>query len=99
MRIAITKPLFPWDCLEDSPSLQTIHQFLEAVPDGLLLASLRQARGKGRNDYPVHVLCGTAWPTSALSRSGRRSNTAVRPGTKAGPVRCRRPATRASGTG
>jgi hypothetical protein len=28
------------------------------LPDGKLLDSLRFARGKGRNDYPVHVLWG-----------------------------------------
>jgi hypothetical protein len=59
MRIAVTKPLFAWDALEDSPSLQTVRAFLDAVPDSALLQSLRQARGKGRDDYPVHVLWGT----------------------------------------
>lgn len=59
MRIALTKPLFAWDALEDSPSLATIRSFLQAVPDGPLLESLRLARGKGRDDYPVHVLWGT----------------------------------------
>lgn len=59
MKIAITKPLFPWDALEDSPSLQTIRAYLEAIPDGPLLAALRHARGKGRDDYPVAVLWGT----------------------------------------
>jgi hypothetical protein len=52
------KPLFAWDELEDSPSLQTIKDLLAALPDGKLLDSLRTARGKGRNDYPVHVLWG-----------------------------------------
>jgi hypothetical protein len=52
------KPLFDWDSLEDSPSLQTIKDFLAALPDTKLLDSLRRARGKGRNDYPVHVLWG-----------------------------------------
>jgi len=52
------KPLFDWDSLEDSPSLQTIKDFLAALPDAKLLDSLRRARGKGRNDYPVHVLWG-----------------------------------------
>ncbi len=28
------------------------------LPDAPLLASLRHARGKGRNDYPIHVLWG-----------------------------------------
>jgi hypothetical protein len=52
------KPLFAWDCLEDSPSLQTIKDVLAALPDAKLLDSLRNARGKGRDDYPVHVLWG-----------------------------------------
>jgi hypothetical protein len=66
MRIPITKPLFAWDALEDSPSLSTIRAFLDAVPDGALLESLRQARGKGRDDYPVHVLWGTLLLAIAL---------------------------------
>jgi DDE family transposase/transposase-like protein DUF772 len=52
------KPLFAWDCLEDSPALQTIKDLLAALPDGTLLNSLRAARGKGRDDYPVSVLWG-----------------------------------------
>jgi hypothetical protein len=52
------KPLFDWESLEDSPSLQTIKDLLAALPDAKLLDSLRTARGKGRNDYPVHVLWG-----------------------------------------
>lgn len=59
MIVTITKPLFAWDCLEDSPSLQSICSSLQAIPDGPLLASLRQARGHGRDDYPVRVLWGT----------------------------------------
>ena len=59
MIIAITKPLFAWDALEDSPSLQSIRVTLEAIPDGALLVSLRETRGRGRDDYPVHVLWGT----------------------------------------
>lgn len=66
MRIALAKPLFAWDCLEDSPSLKTIRDLLAAIPDGRLLASLRDARGKGRNDYPVHVLWGVVVLTIAL---------------------------------
>src|SRR5262249_52742238 len=54
------KPLFDWDSLEDSPSLQTLKDLLAALPDAKLLDSLRKARGKGRNDYPVHVLWGVA---------------------------------------
>jgi Transposase DDE domain len=58
MIIHTAKPLFAWDCLEDSPSLQTIKDLLAALPDGKLLNSLRAARGKGRNDFPVSVLWG-----------------------------------------
>lgn len=66
MRIAQTKPLFAWDCLDDSPSLKTIRELLAAIPDGKLLDSLRSARGKGRNDYPVHVLWGVVLLTVVL---------------------------------
>jgi hypothetical protein len=59
MLIQATKPLFAWECLEDSPSLATVRQLLAGIPDGKLLASLREARGKGRDDYPVTVLWGT----------------------------------------
>jgi len=52
------KPLFDWCSLEDSPTLNTIKNLLATLPDGKLLDSLRNARGKGRNDYPVHVLWG-----------------------------------------
>jgi hypothetical protein len=58
MVIPAAKPLFAWDELEDSPSLQTIKDLLAALPDARLLDSLRRARGKGRNDYPIHVLWG-----------------------------------------
>ena len=58
MILHAAKPLFAWDCLEDSPSLQTIKDLLAALPDAKLLDSLRNARGKGRNDYPVTVLWG-----------------------------------------
>src|SRR4051794_18209584 len=58
MVIPAAKPLFAWDELEDSPSLQTIKEILHSLPDAKLLDSLRNARGKGRNDYPIHVLWG-----------------------------------------
>lgn len=66
MRINATKPLFAWDCLDDSPSLATVREFLAAIPDGQLLDSLRLSRGKGRDDYPVHVLWGVLLLTTAL---------------------------------
>ena len=56
-------PLFAWDCLEDSPTLKTIKQLLDIIPDGPLLDSLQQARGKGRDDVPLR----TAWGILVLS--------------------------------
>ena len=58
MVIPAAKPLFAWDELEDSPTLSTIKELLGTLPDAKLLDSLRTARGKGRNDYPVTVLWG-----------------------------------------
>ncbi len=66
MRVAVTKPLFAWDCLEDSPSLNTIREFLQSVPDAELLASLKRGRGRGRDDYPVSVLWGVSLLTALL---------------------------------
>ena len=66
MLITATKPLFAWDCLEDSPSLATIKAVLAAIPDAKLLDGLRQARGHGRDDYPVHALWGVVVLTIAL---------------------------------
>jgi hypothetical protein len=58
MFIPNAKPLFAWDCLEDSPSLKSIGEILRSLPDAKLLEGLRRHRGRGRNDYPVHVLWG-----------------------------------------
>ena len=66
MRIALTKPLFAWDCLQDSPNLKTIREFLRSVPDAKLLAALRRRRGHGRDDYPISVLWGVSLLTALL---------------------------------
>jgi hypothetical protein len=66
MRILQTQPLFAWECLDDSPNLKTIKEFLATIPDAKLLASLRAWRGRGRDDYPVHALWGTLVLTVAL---------------------------------
>lgn len=66
MRIATTKPLFAWDCLEDSPTLKTIKQLLEVIPDVELIDSLQRARGKGRSDYPIRMLWGVLVLSIAL---------------------------------
>lgn len=39
MILHAAKPLFAWDCLEDSPSLRTIRELLASLPDGKLLDS------------------------------------------------------------
>lgn len=66
MRVHRTQPLFAWSALEDSPSLRTIETFLKRIPDAPLLDALERARGRGRNDYPVHVLWGVLLLTIAL---------------------------------
>src|SRR4030042_4446692 len=66
MRIPITRPLFAWDCLEDSPSLRTVRDFLHALPDAKLLNALGRWRGRGRDDYPVTVLWGVCVLTPLL---------------------------------
>src|SRR5271165_3704920 len=66
MRITATQPLFAWAALEDSPSMETVRRCLEAIPDAPLLQGLRQARGHGRDDYPVSVLWGVAVLTPLL---------------------------------
>ena len=66
VRVPINARLFPWDQLDDCPSLKTLREFLAVFPDAELLASLRRARGRGRNDYPVHVCWGCFLLTIAL---------------------------------
>ena len=58
MKIHASKPLFAWDCLESSPTLGQLREFLESLPDGPLLEALERHRAKGRNDYPVTVCWG-----------------------------------------
>jgi hypothetical protein len=58
MLIHAARPLFPWDALDDCPSLATIKNVLASIPDQALLDSLRRHRGKGRDDFPIHVLWG-----------------------------------------
>jgi hypothetical protein len=56
MRLATTDALFAWDQLPDGPSLAGLRFLLDLLPDAPLLVALRRQRGRGRNDYPVHVL-------------------------------------------
>ncbi len=40
MRIHAAQPLFAWACLDDCPTLVTIRDFLDTVPDQQLLDCL-----------------------------------------------------------
>jgi len=66
MLVAVARPLFDWHSLEDSPSLASLRELLASIPDTKLLDSLRQHRGRGRNDYPVSVLWGVVLLTVLL---------------------------------
>ncbi len=63
MKIHATASLFAWSELEDCPTLGTIRDFLQTIDDEDLLEGLQQARGRGRNDYPVARL----WPIVLLT--------------------------------
>lgn len=54
----LCRPLFPWDELADSPSLQAIRTLLASIPDERLLHLLAQRRHHGCDTYPVRVLWG-----------------------------------------
>jgi hypothetical protein len=69
MELHTTDPLFAWARLEDHPQLATLCQLLQALPDQDLLRGLEQARGKGRDDYPVRRLWGCVLFTIALRHS------------------------------
>ena len=59
MHILTTDPLFAWHKLPDSVDLIALRHLLDLLPDQPLLEALRRHRGKGRNDYPLHVLWRT----------------------------------------
>jgi len=66
MQLHATDPLFAWARLEDHPQLATLRQLLAVLPDQELLAGLQQARGLGRDDFPIPVLWGVVVFTVAL---------------------------------
>src|SRR5262245_6732110 len=66
MLLPATADLFAWNHLEDCPTLPTIRDFLEAVPDHPLLDGLVAARGHGRDDFPVARLWHVVLLTIAL---------------------------------
>jgi Transposase DDE domain len=73
MHVYVTDPLFAWLRLEDHPHLSTLAALLQALPDGPLLDALRQARGRGRDDYPVERLWGVLLLTIALRHTSLES--------------------------
>ena len=91
MKIAITKPLFAWDALEDSPSLQSLRSCWNRSLT-TRCSSRSACRGKGRDDYPVEVLWGTlVWhrPAACLPRrlprgTPTQSGVATAPGHRRG---------------
>jgi Transposase DDE domain len=66
MQLYVSDPLFAWARLDDHPQLSTLKLLLESLPDQDLLDGLRQARGRGRDDFPVAVLWGVFVFTIAL---------------------------------
>jgi hypothetical protein len=66
MLLHATDPLFAWAKLEDHPHLATLRQLFEVLPDQPLLAGLHQARGRGRDDFPIEHLWGVVVLTVAL---------------------------------
>jgi hypothetical protein len=73
MIVYATDPLFAWARLEDHPQLSTLRDLLAILPDQALLDGLRQARGKGRDDFPVAVLWGVVVFTVVLRHSSFES--------------------------
>ncbi len=80
MRIHATQPGLAWSELEDSPSLKTLRAVLASLPDRPLLDALQQARGHGRDDYPLErlwgvvvlsVLCRHLWLNDCLAELSR----------------------------
>jgi hypothetical protein len=66
MLLYATDPLFAWARLDDHPQLSTLCQLLAVLPDEALIAGLRQARGRGRDDQPVERLWGVVLFTVVL---------------------------------
>src|SRR4051794_38851077 len=66
MELFVTDPVFAWARLEDNLQLATLRDLVTSLPDADLLQGLRQARGKGRDDYPVEHLWGVVVFTVAL---------------------------------
>jgi Transposase DDE domain/Transposase domain (DUF772) len=58
MTPTLCRPLFAWDELADSPSLQAIRALLACIPDARLLHALSERRHHGCNKFPVRVLWG-----------------------------------------
>src|ERR1700730_5544817 len=66
MLLHATDDVCAWDKLEDCPTLTTIRDFLQTVPDQPLIDGLVAARGRGRDDFPVARLWHVVLLTIAL---------------------------------
>ncbi len=85
MILDVRKPLFAWDEMQSSPTLGTIRQALESIPDGPLLAALQAHRHRGCDTYPVRALWGVLLlsillrhPTTEACLEELRRNAALR---------------------
>ena len=85
MIVHVTKPLFAWDAMHSSPTLGTLRQALEAIPDAPLLAALQAPRHRGCDTFPVRVLWGVLLlaillrhPTTEACLEELRRNAALR---------------------
>ena len=66
MQVYTYHPLFPWQCLDDSPEIEFLRQALDVIPDAHMLVLLRTARANGRNEYLVSVMWGVVLLTAML---------------------------------
>jgi len=48
--------LFSWKEIEASTDLDWLDLVLSVIPDESLMQTLKRARGKGRNDYPIRAM-------------------------------------------
>jgi hypothetical protein len=73
MIVYATDPLFAWARLEDHPQLATLKDLFDILPDHDLLHQLQQARGRGRDDFPIPVLWGVILCTVTLRHASVES--------------------------
>ena len=71
MLIHATEPLFAWGALEDCPTLATIREALQTVPDQALLDGLSAARGQNQTESAACVGAGHFKPESPRRASNQ----------------------------